>query len=260
MEKKKICAYIINQFLDMPPKAKSKRSPRTPRQRRPRPLATKATVALIKKTIMKTAETKQYMTPVNVVTLLHNTPLIVSTNLTITTTTPSTNQSFVDPRIGDSVQAQGIKFKLLFMTYGDRPNVTFRLWVIKTPAYSPVNGIYPYTYSTWFESRTNQWVLDDINKQNVSVVKQMTFKPPVADSSQESGATLKETSYVRSMYVPLNRVIKYQDEGASTLPTGTHSKGSAYQLLVAAYDTYGTLVTDLAGKLLIQHTFLFKDL
>jgi len=243
----------------MPPKANSKRSARGARMRGP-PLRTKATVALIKKTVMKVAETKQYMTPMNVVTLFHNQPTMISTNLTVTQTTPTTNQSYADPRIGDSVQALGIKFKFLFMTYSDRPNVTFRVWVIKTPAYSPVTGIYPYTYATWFESRTAQWVLDDINRQNVSVVKQLTFKPPVSDTSQEANAALHETSYVRSMYVPLNKTIKYQDEGASTLPTGTHSKGSAYQLLVAAYDTYGTLVTDLAGKLLIQHTFLFKDL
>jgi len=257
MEKKKIYAYIINQFLDMPPKAISKRSPRTPRQRRPRPVATKATVALIKKTVMKIAETKEYRGSLSIVPLLHNTPTIISTNLLRCQIAPVGSVNFIDPRVGDSIQCQGISFRFLFMTYSDRPNVTFKVWVIKAPAYSPVSGVSPYTYAGWFIDRTNQWVLDTINNTQVTVVKSMTFKPPVSDTSQEADATLHETSFARTMWVPWKKTVVYQEQGAS--PSLEQPKNYSLQLMCAAYDTYGTLITDFAGKMLIQHSMHFKD-
>jgi len=256
MEKKKIYAYIINQFLDMPPKAISKRSPRTPRQRRPRPSSTKATVALIKKTIMKVAETKEHRTGLSVVPLLHNIPTVVSTNLLLVPTSVS-NPAVSQPREGDAIQCRYLSFRFLFMTYSDRPNVTFRVWVLKTPPYSPVNGVSPYTYDGWFINRTGQWVMDDINNTQVTVVKTMTFKPPVSDTSLESGASLHETSYARKMIVPWNKNITYQEQGIAT--QSSDPKGYTLQLLVAAYDTYGTLITDFAGKMLVQHSLHFKD-
>jgi len=241
------------------PRRSMKRAARRPRKRVARKAAPrKAMVALIKKTVMKVAETKKTQSALVPVTILHNVPQIISTNLTAVSATTAT-PGFNDVRIGDSVQAIGIQFRFLFMTYSDRPNVTFKVWVIRTPAYDGSRGVYPYTYATWFDARTSQWVMDDINKENITVVKQMTFKPPVSDTSQESGSALHETSYVRKMYLPLNRTLTYQDEGVSTSPPTSHTKQFAYQLLVAAYDTYSTLITDFAGKMLIQHSFHYKD-
>lgn len=220
--------------------------------------ATRALVSLIKKTVMKQAETKRAQASLVIAPMYHNTPYVPATNLLFcpaTTTIPG----LMDTREGDEIQAIGISFRFLFMTYADRPNVTFKIWVIKTPAYDASRGVFPYTYNTWFDARTSQFVLDEINKENISVVKQMTFKPPVSDTSQESGAALHETSFARKMYVKLNRKIKYQDAGVSANPPESNPKDYTYQLLVAAYDTYTTLPTDLAGKMLFQHTLHFKD-
>jgi len=216
-------------------------------------------VSLIKKTVMKTAETKEHRTAMSVVTLLHNTPQVISANLLRTSIVPSAVPGFQDVRVGDSIQCSGISLRFLFMTYADRPNVTFKVWVLKTPAYSPINGISPYTYQGWFIDRTNQWVLDEINNTQVQVVKSMTFKPPVSDTSQEADAALHETSYARKMWVPWNKTVIYQEQGGGAAPLSVDPKNYSLQLLVAAYDTYGTLITDFVGKMLMQHSLHFKD-
>jgi len=218
---------------------------------------TKSLVKLIKKTIMKTAETKEYRHGIQIVPLLHNIPAVISTNLLRCQLAPAVAVNFVDPRIGDSIQCQGISLRFFFMTYSDRPNVTFRIWVIKAPPYSAVSGVSPYTYDGWFVNRTGQWVLDTINNTQVTVVKSMTFKPPVSDTSQEVGATLHETSFARTMWVPWNKTVAYQEQGILTVTD--QSKNYSLQLLCAAYDTYGTLITDFAGKMLVQHSMHFKD-
>jgi len=240
------------------PRRSTKRAARRPRKRVARKAAPrKSMVALIKKTVMRIAETKEQREGLSVVPLLHNTPAVISTNLLRTISVPPASVNFTNPREGDSVQVQGISIRMLFMTYSDRPNVTFKVWVLKTPAYSPVSGVSPYTYAGWFIDRTNQWVLDEINTTQVTVVKSMTFKPPVSDTSQEVGATLHETSYARKMWIPWNKTVTYQEQGPTVSPN--EPKGYSLQLLVAAYDTYGTLITDFAGKMLIQHSLHFKD-
>jgi len=237
-----------------------KKASRRPRKRVARKASSrKATVALIKKTIMRVAETKKDQRPLTVVTLLHNTPTIIGTNVLHCQGAATTAPGLVDTRVGDSIQAVGISFRFLFMTYSDRPNVTFKVWVIKTPAYDTSRGVFPYTYNTWFDARTSQWIMDEINKENVTVIKQLMFKPPVSDTSQEVGASLHETSFARKMYVPLNKTIVYQDSGVSSAASINEPKQYAYQLMAAAYDTYGTLITDFAGKMLVQHTLHFKD-
>jgi len=228
------------------------------RRRKARAPAKKSSmVALIKKTIMKTAETKEYRHGIQIVPLLHNTPAVISTNLLRCQVAPAVAVNLVDPRIGDSIQCQGISLRFLFMTYSDRPNVTFRIWVIKAPPYSAVSGVSPYTYDGWFVNRTGQWVLDTINNTQVTVVKSMTFKPPISDTSQEVGASLHETSFARTMWVPWNKTVAYQEQSTATVTD--QSKNYSLQLLCAAYDTYGTLITDFAGKMLVQHSMHFKD-
>jgi len=239
------------------PRRSMKRAARRPRKRVARKaVPRKGMVALIKKTVMRIAETKEHRTGLSVVPLLHNTPAVVSTNLLLVPTSV-TNPAVSQPREGDALQCQYLSFRFLFMTYSDRPNVTFRVWVLKTPPYSPVNGVSPYTYDGWFINRTGQFIMDDINNTQVTVVKTMTFKPPVSDTSQESGSSLHETSYARKMVVPWKKTITYQEQGTAT--QSSDPKGYTLQLLVAAYDTYGTLITDFAGKMLVQHSLHFKD-
>lgn len=220
---------------------------------------TKSIVKLIKNTIMRTAESKEDRSGLVLAPLLHNLPQIITTNLLSTPTAANSLLPYRNPREGDQIQCTGISFRFLFMTYADRPNVTFKVWVIKAPPYSPVSGVSPYTYDGWFINRTGQWVLDEINNTQVSVVKSMTFKPPVADSSQESGASLHETSYARKMYVPWKKVVTYQEQGIAGSGLTNESKGYSLQFMAAAYDTFGTLITDYVGKMLIQHSLHFKD-
>jgi len=219
--------------------------------------ATKNMVALIKKTVMRSAETKEHAHAIIIAPLFHNTPAIVANNLLRTQLSVVASPNYVDPRIGDSIQSVGITIKMLFMTYSDRPNVTFKVWIVKAPPYSPINGVSPYTYDGWFKNRTGQWILDDINHTQIQVIKSMTFKPPVSDTSQEPLASLHETSYARKIYVPWNKTVLFQEQGAANPAVDT--KNYSLQLMCAAYDTYGTLLTDLAGKMLIQHTLRFKD-
>ncbi len=67
-------------------------------------------------------------------------------------------------RVGDEINTIGYKLKMVIGQKKDRPNVTFKYWVVKVPKGST------YSYNAWFKNVSNNLLLDDINKDFVKTL------------------------------------------------------------------------------------------
>lgn len=157
-----------------------------------------------------------------------------------------------DERIGDKIMQRGLKIRMLIGQKYDRPNVTFKLWLLKLPRALPLT-----TYSTMFDLQTNNVLLDSVNPDACKVVWSKTIHknyPNVA-------APVPGTIETREITFPVSTYIKRQRNITFTLNGGFdqgYSDGD-YNLIIAAYDAYGTLNTDNIGYVQTFLRYYYKD-
>lgn len=149
-------------------------------------------------------------------------------------------------RIGDTINLRGLKFLMQFRQPADRPNVNWKVWIIKvkgnpsTPASVPVKAI------------TGNLMLDPIDTEKCVLIRQLTFKHP-DNYWQGTAGTSKETCFFRKVWLPLRGKYVYSGDNADT--------GRDYQIymFVTAYDTTGSLITDNIGTFQCSNMLYFKD-
>jgi len=205
-------------------------------------------VALIKKVSLGTQETKHVIRNLlSFSPILHNSYNRVVSNLLYTEQGVQDSGIAFDNRIGDSITPVGVKLYLQFSQPVDRPNVTFRLTVVKfhgsaaPPLTIPVTGI----------SGNN--LLDPIDTEKCSVVKVFNFKAKENYWAGTSGTSKQITNFM-TLWIPLpKKAYVYGSDG--------NTQGKMFQLSVgvAAYDTFGTLGTDVIGYISLQSQLYFKD-
>lgn len=226
------------------------------KMRKPRKLAyrknyKKSLVKLIKKVALKPCETKNTHQISENNDLYHNTQAL-TTNLLYTRqgiTDTNTGTSSYSNRIGDEVIARGLQFKLWFATKSDRPNMMFKIIVFKYYSQST-----PPT--TIFKSQgTSNLMLRDIDTEKIKIVKVKMFNLNIGISTKPLGETGgKEAHRYVSLYVPMkNLKLKYISDDSGT------PKYSDYGIAVMAYDSYGTLTTDIIATYAMSVKFYFKD-
>jgi hypothetical protein len=211
----------------------------------------------IRRVAISSAETKHVHRNAENLQLYHNTPLIYNGLLYSTNGVGEdiTDQfSSYNTRVGDELYAKGIDLRFWLSNKNDRPNCQYRVIVYKYKA-----GVAPIT-DTIFQNFSLGALLPDNNKmiayadtQNITVIKQFRVGSNGGDYSLESGATNREKSFERKIYIPLKMArIKYATD--STTP-----KFWDMGVCVVAYDAYGTAFTDNIASFAWSYKLYFKD-
>lgn len=209
-------------------------------------VSSKTIARIAKNVVLKTAETKYHFVQTENQQLFHNTRALVNGNLLYTAQGDGDNE-----RIGDEVIAKGISMKLWVSNKNDRPNVTYRLIIVRCPY-----DLIPGSYSV-LKGESGNCIIDAVNTNIYTVVKQKFFKIPGQTSAFDNVNFVKrEMSKAIQLWIPLKKQkIKYRSD------SGVLPKNERYclQAYLYAYDAFGTLVTDNIASYAMHHRFYFVD-
>lgn len=218
------------------------------RSRKPRSAGVKNLTALIKKVVLRTAETKFVVRNLDNVVILHDIPQILDQNMTNITQGVGDDQ-----RIGDACNLKSLHMRIMVSTTS-KPNVMYKFWVVRTPLNNGTS--LPYTYPTWFKNYLGVWPLDPMNTDLVTVIATKSGKVNGGntDYSIEAGSTVYDTTKFIDWKIDLKN--RRQDFAQDA---GLFPKDHCYQLLVAAYDSLGTLVSQPILRVQYSAQLFFKD-
>jgi len=154
-------------------------------------------------------------------------------------------------RIGDEIHISRIQVQFLLGQKLDRHNVTFRIIVVKCTA-----GASPVSYDTLFINTTDNCLLDNINTDRVSVVRDYQIKYAINPDLSGVGGADKEFTHAHKMMIPVNMKVKFPTDA----DTAATNRKQLY-MYVFAYDAFGTI----AGTTNIAYcqchtTVYYKDL
>jgi len=152
-------------------------------------------------------------------------------------------------RVGDEIYASMIRVQMLIGQKADRHNVTFRIIVVKVTA-----DALPVSYAQLFIGTTDNVLLDEVNKDRVSVVKDITIKKNLHPDLSGVGGADKEFTFPYKFNIPLKERIKFTSDGTTV---SNNRKG--HYMYVFAYDAFGTLITDNIAYVQTYSTLYYKD-
>lgn len=225
--------------------------------RKPGSKPSKALVKAVKKVVYAVAETKEAMyTSLSVEQIYHNVTKRVIGNLILTRQGVADNPGGVAGttlptnlvRLGDTIQPISVDLYLQFRQPADRPNVTFRVFLLKFPG-----QVTPPTFLP-VKTVTGNVMLDPIDTEKCRIVKIRTYKAPDnywANLTAES----KEMNFFKKLKITLPKQ-NYVYSGDDL------TNGQSYNLAmyVTAYDTMGTMITDNIGSFQFCSVLKFKDI
>lgn len=220
----------------------SRRFRRTRRIKRWGAIRRRRLIRTIKAVAKKVAEPKSLHKLFDKFNMNHNVVSVVPLNQASFMPGPGTADH---QRIGDQINVTGWGLRMLIGQQADRPNVTFRWWVVKVPKGSA------YSYANWFDAATNNVLLDTVNTDFVKVIKTGMWRPNEAGLSATGG---KEYTFAQKLWIPYKRTLKFGPAHGAT----THNDDDVY-FLIAPYDAYGTLTTDIVGYCQMAIMFYYRD-
>jgi len=176
------------------------------------------------------------------------------------------NSSFVMPtqgsgdgnRNGDRIFVSGWKVRLVLGQKFDRPNVTWKIWVLRM-------GNQIDNLSNCWRAVTGNMLLDPLNMDQVSkVLYTKTIKPASSTMFRqgtilagievpEAEAQTKEQTFARSFWIPYRKEYKFKDDG------GTSHNDNPIVLFIGAYDAFGTATTDNIGYCQAFSEVFYRD-
>lgn len=150
-------------------------------------------------------------------------------------------------RDGNDIFIKGITLRMMYNLPADRLNVKIRNLLIKVP-----RGYGVASYTDVMDNITGNSQIDPIDKDRCKVVSQWFTTPTKVNPS--SGATGKESTSYKKIYVPINKVCKFVDDGSLA-----NFDEWDYYLLQWAYDTYTSLPGDAIAYCQLWGRTTFKD-
>jgi len=168
-------------------------------------------------------------------------------NLLATTQGPTDNKNSIKNRIGDSVAPVGVKLMMQFRQPTDRPNTSFKVWVVKhmgdvPPTSLGMNGI------------TSNLMLDSVDTEKCNTVMVKTFKMSGSNYWTGDPGGSKEMTFHRKLWIKLP-TSQYTYNGDNS----PYGKRFNYSVYCGAYDSSGTLLSDIVGYAHFTSAFYFKD-
>ena len=200
---------------------------------------------LITKVQLKNSETKYRNMSLPKLELYHNNLYPMDDLMAVMPIQGDTDGS----RNGDEIMATGIKIRLMVGQKADRPNVTFKIFVV---SYDEDTSGAP-TYSNFFHNASGNGLLDAVQSKRYNVKKALTIKS--RGTSMEVGESGKEFVRPYSLWIPLRKKLKFQKDDTNKVTNYPQN----LKILVFAYDAYGTLGTDNIGYIQGCATLYYKD-
>lgn len=204
-------------------------------------------VSLIKKVNLNQAETKYTNKSLTYTELYHNSLHNFATNIWAGLPNQGTGDG---DRIGDSINMLGFKVRLMLGQKNDRPNVTFRVFVV---LYEDSTSGSPITYNDFFHNVTGNALLDPVQYKRFKILKQFTVKN--TKSSVDRWDAAKEYTRAVQFWVPFKKKIQFRNDG-SILPVNVPEH---MNIIIVPYDAQGTLVTDNIAYGTGAATIYYKD-
>lgn len=207
-------------------------------------VARRRLVRTIKAVTKRVAEPKQFNINMGKSELEHNTLKTFQLNKGDATAMPGQGVQ-ENQRVGDQIYVKGWSLRMLLGQKADRPNVTFRYWVMSVPKGSA------YSYATFFQAVTNNVLLDHANTDFVKVIQSGVWRPNEAGLAGTGG---DEYTFVKKLWVPYKKLYKFGPADAAL----THNDNDIW-FLIAPYDAYGSIGTDNIAYIQILTTLYYCD-
>lgn len=228
---------------------------------RKRTTLNKKIAAVARKAVMRVAETKHVYNNFGAIpdNLYHNTAAKLGDpskpNLLRTSqgTQDGSGVGAYTARVGDKVNPVGVKIYLTFKQPFDRPNVLYKFVIQKTRG--DTNPV-----SLPFEDITGVKVIDSIDpeKSDGQVVFSRSFTDRSMNWSRHDNTVShnKELTFVKTFWVDLRKYKSYAYNG------NNETGGRDFNLIpwLIAYDSFGTLTTDIIASYRFAYKFFFKDM
>lgn len=221
----------------------------------------RASVANIaKKTLMKTAETKVSEFSTENVQLYHNVLEKTENNSLYTTQGPTDGdtQGTAENRIGDMIQAQKIWWKIQLFNKQDRPNLHYRVLVVRQQ--TDRTGTYEPSLPAAFELETlngNGNLLFASSSQERSTV---VFDRIYRVQNQQSLVNSLDVGHEVSRIINVNYKIPKSHQKVLYHDGGSVPKRFIYLMYIVPYDSYGTLTTDNIASYAYSRKTYYKDI
>lgn len=202
----------------------------------------KRLIRTIKAVTMKHAEPKSKDLTFGKVELYHN---LVQSGYLINTVAAMPVQGTSDSqRIGDQINVTGFSLRMLLGQKADRPNVTFKYWVLKVPK------AVTFAYASWFDATTNNVLLDRVNTDLCKIITSGVWRPNEAGLSNTGG---DEYTFVKKLWLPYKKIYRFLSHG------GTSHDDDDIHFLITCYDAYGTLTSDNIAYIQAVSTIYYRD-
>lgn len=196
---------------------------------------------ICKSVILKTAEPKFKNYDWTHTELYHNTFTVKQINHSACMPIEGDNS---EQRVGDRINATGYLLRALVGQKADRPNCTFKYYVVST---SKGNA---YSYASFFHDTMNNVLLDSINKDYCKVLKSGTIKKNIGTNVNGTD----EYTFPLKIWVPYKKLIKFGPGYGATIP-----QENDIFLMIAPYDAWGTLITDNIAYFDCTQTLYYRD-
>lgn len=203
-------------------------------------------VKLIKAVTLKQSETKHTNDTVVKTELYHNTYTNLGDILKKAYPLEGTGD---DQRIGDKIVQRGIKIRMLLGQKYDRPNVTFKIWLLRFNS--------TFGFNSLFDQTSGNILLDSTNSDYCKVVWSKTIHKNYPNLSAAVPGTVesREITFPLQQYLSIPKNITFTTNGG----TDAGATQMSHALIVGAYDAYGTLETDNIGYVQVFTRYYYKD-
>lgn len=236
----------------MPPKYQ-KRAMR-PRRKAPRKLPAKtanAVKAIVKSQMNKVVETKRndyLFEPLPINSFYHNTWYVFENDTFFSGQGVQDSQAVSVPmnRVGDSIYAKNINWKILFTKYVDRPNLVLRICILKVKQFAG-SGLVPTN-----SPQLNNVIVAPIDSENSNILAVKYDRTFVLNNNINGTGATRDTKFLWQYSMPVKHRMKYAD-GASQPSNFT------YRIYACLYDTQASLATDNVGRFSYRRSMYFQD-
>jgi len=162
-------------------------------------------------------------------------------------------------RIGDRITPRGMSLKLWIANKQDRPNVMYRLLIVRMPktigGIATTNGnTYPFQTAN-LGANGNHILLPLDQDKGMKALYDRTFNVQTGDSWATNGSTLKEAHTLKKLWIKRKKSGPIVYDGA-----GQFIVNNPILVYLIPYDSYGTLTTDNIASCSFYCRLYYKDI
>lgn len=210
----------------------------------------KATKAIVKTQMNRVIETKHsdfHDEPIPNQCLFHDVFKLIETDPLTTLQGVGASGAINAPnRLGNKVFTKGIQYKMVFYNFADRPNLAYRIVILKVKPETPALA----DPTLHIQNNCSGLVLP-IDTEN-STIKKIVYDKVFVFNNNVASPSPYDTKWYWEHYVKINQNTTYEDNDGS-------AKNYTYFLYVLAYDTVSTNTTDNIARYSYTRRHIFQD-